>query len=136
MIKALITFVSLLYLSSFVYADEVTVTSPEASNNNVKEVFAPDKERGRKIFATICSHCHRTDHQASAVGAPGLKDVLSRHDPAWIDQWLSGPEEFSKTNDVAKALTESNPYGLIMPTFPEMQSRKNRLDVIEFLKTL
>jgi len=95
-----------------------------------------DVEHGRKIFETICSHCHRTDYETSAVGAPGLRDVMERHTPEWEDQWLTSPVDFAKRDETAKALVESNPYGLIMPTLPEMQDPKNRRDVIEFLKTL
>lgn len=95
-----------------------------------------DVEHGRSIFSTICSHCHKTSHEYSAVGAPGLLDVLDRHDEAWIDQWIQGPEAFARRDEDAKALVESNPYGLIMPTLPEMQNEQNRRDIIAFLKTL
>jgi len=63
-------------------------------------------------------------------------DVLERHDEAWIDQWIHDPEGFSKKDETAKALVESNPFGLIMPTLPETQSAENRRDIIAFLKTL
>lgn len=93
-------------------------------------------EHGKQIFTVICSRCHHSDHTTSPVGAPGLQDVLDRHDEAWINEWISGPEAFSKKDPKAKALVDSNPYGLIMPTLPEMQNPQNRLDIIEFLKTL
>lgn len=96
----------------------------------------PDVEHGRQIFETICSNCHRTDYEASAVGAPGLRDVMERHTPEWEDQWLTSPAAFAKRDETAKALVESNPYGLTMPTLPVMQDPKNRRDVIAFLKTL
>ena len=95
-----------------------------------------DVEHGRKIFQTICTHCHRTDYETSPVGAPGLRDVMERHTPEWEDQWLTSPAAFAKRDETAKALVESNPYGLTMPTLPEMQDPRNRRDVIEFLKTL
>jgi len=101
-----------------------------------QEVVQADVEHGKKIFESICMHCHRTDYESSVVGAPGLKDVLERHSVEWINTWIRSPEAFSKVNSTAKKLVESNPYGLIMPTIPEMQSEQNRQDIIAYLKTL
>jgi len=113
-----------------VMAEEELVT-PE-----VIEVVQADVAHGKKIFESICMHCHRTDYESSVVGAPGLKDVLERHSVEWINTWIRSPEAFSKVNSTAKDLLESNPYGLIMPTIPEMQDEQNRKDIIEYLKTL
>ncbi|HKI61970.1 MAG TPA: cytochrome c [Mariprofundaceae bacterium] len=107
-----------------------------AGSGTVPDATAPDIAHGKQIFDTICSHCHHTDHTTSGVGAPGLLDVLDRHDEAWINQWISGPEAFSQKDEKAKALVEANPFGLIMPTLPEMQKEQNREDIIAFLKTL
>ena len=93
-------------------------------------------EAGRKIYENICSHCHRLDYDASEVGAPGLRDVTHRHDVEWIEQWITSPRAFAKIDPSAKALVDSNPYGLTMPTLPEMQDPQNRADIIAFLKTL
>jgi cytochrome c2 len=93
-------------------------------------------EAGRKIYENICFHCHRLDYQASEVGAPGLRDVTHRHDIEWIEQWITSPRAFAKIDPSAKALVASNPYGLTMPTLPEMQDPQNRADIIAFLKTL
>jgi len=93
-------------------------------------------EHGESIFKSICIHCHRTDYEDSVVGAPGLRDVLDRHDEAWLFQWIKGPAAFAEKDEKAKALTQSNPYGLVMPTIPEMQDAQNRRDIIAFLKTL
>jgi len=95
-----------------------------------------DLEHGKEIFQSICSHCHRIDYEASAVGAPGLRDVMDRHTPEWQNQWLANPAGFAKKDKTAKALIKANPYGLTMPTLPEMQNSQSRKDVIEFLKTL
>ncbi len=93
-------------------------------------------EHGRKIFNNICIHCHHTDYKVSVVGAPGLRDVTARHTPEWLDQWLASPADFAKKNQAARALGKANPYGLTMPSLPEMQNPQSRRDVIEFLKTL
>ena len=70
------------------------------------------------------------------VGAPGLRDITNRQDVKWINQWITNPSAFAKINSTAKALVDSNPYGLTMPTLPEMQDPQNRADIIAFLKTL
>jgi len=108
----------------------------EAEKSAATQAPVADAKHGEKIFNSICIHCHRTDYEASAVGAPGLRDVLDRHDEAWLFQWIGNPTEFAKKDETAKALSKSNPYGLVMPTIPEMADPQNRYDVIEFLKTL
>lgn len=97
---------------------------------------AGDVTRGEAIFKRICAHCHRTDYEESRVKAPGLRDVLERHDEAWLHNWLKNPAAFAKKDEAAKALVEGHPYGLTMPTLPEMQDAGNRADIIAYLKTL
>ena len=106
---------------------------PAAASDNAT---SGDVKHGEQIFKSICTHCHRTDYETSPVGAPGLRDVMERHTPEWEFQWLLSPAAFAKKDETARALTESNPYGLVMPTIPEMADPQNRRDVIEFLKTL
>jgi len=98
--------------------------------------FKADAARGAKTFEAICAHCHMITYDESRIGAPGLKGVLERYDAKWLDQWLKSPEAFAKKDETAKTLIDSNKYGVKMPTFPEMQDRQNRADMIEYLKTL
>ena len=122
-----------LFLSAPALAEEEVVVTEAIE---VVEAPQADVNHGKKIFESICIHCHRTDYEASAVGAPGLRDVLERHSAEWINTWISSPEAFAKIDEDAKALIGSNPYGLKMPTIPEMQIEQNRKDIIEYLKTL
>jgi len=117
-------------------AAETKKDSAQAEKTAATHALVGNTKHGEEIFKSICIHCHRTDHEASAVGAPGLRDVLDRHDEAWLFQWIGNPTEFAKKDETAKALSKSNPYGLIMPAIPEMADPQNRYDVIEFLKTL
>jgi len=98
--------------------------------------FHPSAERGKKTFDTVCIHCHNATHEVSVVGCPGLEGVLTRHSAVWIDTWLTSPASFAKTNIKAKAVVAANPYGLVMPTLPEMANERERLDIIAYLKTL
>jgi len=97
---------------------------------------ADDAINGEKIFKAYCAHCHNSSDKESRVGAPGLKDVLSRHDEAWINQWIKSPETLVKTDHKALQISKSNRFGLTMPTLPAMQEEQNRRDVIAYLKTL
>jgi len=103
---------------------------------NEKKSVTGDVKQGEIIYNTICIQCHSTGNTISAVGASGLRNALKRHNEAWLSQWLASPAAFARKDKKAKALTESNPYGLIMPTIPEMADEKNRRDVIAYMKTL
>ncbi len=132
-LRQLIILILSFFLSTPVLAEEEPVASEEPQ---VIEVSKPDAKHGKEIFTSVCIHCHNITHEVSAVGCPGLKDVLSRHDEGWLQQWLVSPEAFAKQDKKAKAVVGANPYGLIMPTLPEMQNEKDRKDIIEYLKTL
>lgn len=97
---------------------------------------APSAARGKADFEAICAHCHQITYDESSVGAPGLKDVVERHSPEWLNHWIKSPEAFAKEDETAAALAGSNKYGLIMPTLPQMQDDARRADIIEYLKTL
>ncbi len=100
------------------------------------EIPTGDVAHGKEIYDTICIHCHHLTSEKSVVGAPGFKDVRKRHKVEWLNQWIKGPEAFTKINETAKKLMDGNTMGVKMPTFPEMQVDKNRYDIIEYLQTL
>jgi len=95
-----------------------------------------DASHGKQIFETICAHCHYLSDETSPVGTPGLKHVTKRRSEDWLHQWLQNPAAFAKKDETAKKLIQSNPTGLTMPSYPEMQDEQNRRDVIEFLKSI
>jgi len=96
--------------------------------------MAADAKAGKVIFDAVCSHCHRTDYDDKF--GPGLGGIKDRVSDAWLDAWLQDPEAMVKTDEYAKALRESNDYGMTMPQIPAMKDPKSRADVIEYLKTL
>ena len=101
------------------------------------QVFAAENAtNGKKVFKTYCAHCHNSSAKESRVGAPSLNNVFSRHDEEWINQWIKSPDAMIKTDHKALELSESNRFGLTMPTLPAMQEEQNRRDVIAYLKTL
>jgi len=101
-----------------------------------EEAIKGDATRGEAAFKSACASCHNTTHEGSTVAAPGLQGVLERHDAAWLDNWIKGPENFAKEDAVAKHLIDSNKYGLKMPTLPATQDAQSRADIIAYLKTL
>jgi len=124
---------ALLLSTSFTtVAAEETATIPAVQHENP----IPSAMRGKVTFDTICSHCHNASYEESRIGAPGLRGVLERHDVAWLNHWIKGPEAFAKINEAAQDLISSNKFGLAMPTIPAMQDEHKRADIIEYLKTL
>ena len=106
--------------------------TPEITKNNTDQQI----QAGKKLFESICAHCHNITYDESRIGAPGLQGVLERHDEAWLNQWIKSPETFAQNDVAARDLIDSNRFGLAMPTFPAMQNEDNRQAVIEYLKTL
>jgi len=105
---------------------------PKTTENNTEQQI----QAGQKLFESICAHCHNITYEESRIGAPGLQDVLERHDEAWLNQWIKSPETFAQNDVTARDLIDSNRFGLAMPTLPAMQNEESRQAVIEYLKTL
>lgn len=114
-------------------AEEQTTAETQ---NNITSPKVGNAANGEIIFNNICVHCHTTTYDESRIGAPGLRSVIERHSESWLDQWLKSPEDFAKTDVIARDLIDSNSFGLAMPTLPAMQDDQKRKDVIAFLKTL
>ncbi|MDQ6991457.1 MAG: cytochrome c [Mariprofundaceae bacterium] len=120
--------ISLLLLSILAFAEgESASESPS---------FQASAERGQKIYASVCIHCHKLTDEVSAVGGSGLQGVMMRYNADWLNTWLASPESFAKVNIIARKVLDANPYGLVMPILPDMTNEHKRLDMIEFLKTL
>jgi len=112
----------------------LSLSQPQSSFAD--DTSAGDVAKGEKLFKSVCLHCHQVTGEQSRIGAPSLLNVLSRHDEAWINQWIKSPEALVLTDHKAMEISKSNQHGLIMPTLPVMQDEKNRRDVIAYLKTL
>jgi len=111
----------------------IVATSAFAADEKKPEASA---ERGKEIFDKLCIYCHRTDSQVSKVGASGMAGVTTRRDAQWLDQWLKNPTEFSKQDEVARAVTNSYKFNMAMPALPMMQQDESRADVIKYLNML
>jgi mono/diheme cytochrome c family protein len=57
--------------------------------------------RGKEIFDTKCSACHKFEERY--VG-PGLAGVTERREPEWIMNMILNPDEMIKNDEQAKAL--------------------------------
>jgi len=98
------------------------------------QAFAADAAAGKAMFDAVCSYCHRSDYDDKY--GPGLQGIMERVDEAWLDRWLADPAAMVKTDEHAKALRESNEFGMTMPQIPAMKDPEARANMIEFLKTL
>ncbi|OIO70569.1 MAG: hypothetical protein AUJ56_05610 [Zetaproteobacteria bacterium CG1_02_49_23] len=133
-----------LLIAQSAMAENQKIAAPsaiESGNATSGEESSPalasgDVKNGEHLFSTICAHCHQASANESNTGAPGLKDVLTRHDEAWINRWIESPETLIETDHKAMKLVKSSRFGLTMPTLPAMQEEQNRRDIIEYLRTL
>jgi Cytochrome c2 len=93
-----------------------------------------DAGRGKMIYEQVCAYCHRLDYDEKF--APGLQGITERVSLEWLDTWLKNPNALIAKDEYAKALHDSNEYGMAMPPIPDMKDDQKRADIIEFLKTL
>lgn len=84
--------------------------------------------KGKAIFETKCSPCHKTSDE-KLVG-PGLKNITNLRTPEWIMNMITNPEEMTKKDPVAKALFEKH---LVQMTFQNVSDDETR-QIYEYLR--
>lgn len=95
--------------------------------------YAGNPENGKKLFMKKCKTCHRLT-EGTKVG-PSLLGVTQRRSEEWLQKWLQDPKAMLKAGDpIAVELLKK--YKKKMPKLKLMQSKKNRDDVISFLKSI
>ncbi len=95
--------------------------------------YAGDIENGKKLFMKKCKTCHRLT-EGTKVG-PSLLGVTQRRSDEWLQKWLQNPKAMINAGDpIAVELLKK--YKKRMPKIKLMQTRKNRDDVILFLKSV
>lgn len=93
--------------------------------------YAGNAENGEKLFMKKCKSCHRLT-EGTKVG-PSLVGVTERRSEEWLHKWLQNPKAMLKAGDpIAVELLKK--YKKKMPKLKMMQTKKNRDDVISFLK--
>ena len=94
-------------------------------------VYAGNPENGKKLFMKKCKSCHRLT-EGTKVG-PSLLGVTQRRSDEWLDEWLKDPKGMIEAGDpIAVELLKK--YKKRMPKLKIMRDKKNRDDVISFLK--
>jgi len=92
---------------------------------------AGNPAEGEKIFKKKCKTCHRLS-DGTKVG-PGLAGVTSRRTNEWLHVWLTNPKAMiAKGDPIAVKLKKK--YKKLMRTYKLMADKKNRENVIAFLK--
>ena len=95
--------------------------------------YAGDIENGKKLFMKKCKACHRLT-EGTKVG-PSLVGVTKRRSEEWLQKWLQNPRAMLKAGDpIAVELLKK--YKKKMPKLKMMQTKKNRDDVLSFLKSI
>lgn len=87
-------------------------------------------ERGRELFTTNCTACHKTDKRF--IG-PSPKGILKRRSPEWIMNMILDPSLMVEQDQCAKdLLVEFNGAAMANQNMTEAQAR----DILEFFRTL
>src|SRR5690606_13969528 len=85
------------------------------------EVDADMATKGKAVFETKCTACHKTTDE-KLVG-PGLKNITNLRTPEWIMNMITNPEEMTKKDPVEMALFEEH---LIQMTFQNVSYDEDR----------
>lgn len=126
----------ILMLLSFSILSVNAICLAETQSTTTTPSLVGDKKNGKTIYDQSCAYCHKLNGNESLVGAFNLQDISSRRTDDWLNAWLKNPGGFAKVDADAKALIDDEKAILVMPTLPNMQDEQQRLDVIEYLKTL
>lgn len=84
-------------------------------------------DKGRVIFETKCSACHKFD---SKYVGPALQGVTNQRTPEWIMNMILNPVEMTQKNAAAKALLEEH---LTQMTFQDLTQEEARA-VLEYFR--
>ncbi|MEQ6168787.1 cytochrome c [Ekhidna sp. MALMAid0563] len=87
-------------------------------------------ERGKALFSTNCSACHKIDKRF--IG-PSPKGIMKRRSPEWIMNMILDPQLMVEQDRCAKdLLVEFNGAAMANQNMTEEQAR----DILEYFRTL
>lgn len=87
-------------------------------------------ERGKGLFETNCSACHKTDKRF--IG-PSPKGIMKRRSPEWVMNMILDPQLMVEQDRCAKdLLVEFNGAAMANQNMTEAQAR----DILEYFRTL
>jgi len=93
------------------------------------DIDAAMVEKGKGIFETKCSACHKWEEKY--VG-PALKGVTKRREPEWILNMILNPQEMTQKNPTAKALFEE----ILIQMTPQNLTEQEARTVLEYFRKL
>lgn len=93
------------------------------------DIDASMVEKGKGIFETKCSACHKWEEKY--VG-PALKGVTKRREPEWILNMILNPGEMTQKNPTAKALFEE----ILIQMTPQNLTEQEARTVLEYFRSL
>jgi mono/diheme cytochrome c family protein len=83
---------------------------------------------GKKVFDVKCSSCHKLTNE-KLVG-PGWAGVTSRHEPVWIMNFATNPDEMINKDPKAQAMLEICLVRMPNQNLTDAEAR----DVLEFMR--
>ena len=83
---------------------------------------------GKKVFDVKCSSCHKLTNE-KLVG-PGWAGVTSRHQPVWIMNFATNPDEMLNKDPKAQAMLEICLVRMPNQNLTDAEAR----DVLEFMR--
>jgi mono/diheme cytochrome c family protein len=101
-------------------------TVPDYGVGPVKSVsFSEDideslAERGKAVFESKCSACHKFDQRY--VG-PSLGGITERRNPAWIMNMIMNPQEMTQKDPIAKKLLAEYLTQMVFQDVTEVETR-------------
>lgn len=121
---------ALLFLSTNLIhaADTDKGVGPVKDLKIVAAIDAKMSAKGKTIFTTKCSACHKVGERY--VG-PDLKGVSSRRSPEWIMNMILNPAEMLEKNDQAKELLGEY---MVPMTFQNVSQDEARA-ILEYLRS-
>ena len=85
-------------------------------------------ERGKEVFRTKCSACHKID---SRYVGPPLADVTEKRTPAYIVNMIMNPQEMTKKHPEARAMLQEY---MNQMTYQNVKQEDARA-IVEYLRT-
>lgn len=114
-------------------SERITLDNKGVGSIKNVELAAIDEEmvtRGRELFKTNCSACHKVDKRF--IG-PSPKGIMKRRSPEWIMNMILDPQLMVEQDRCAKdLLVEFNGAAMANQNMTEEQAR----DILEYFRTL
>jgi mono/diheme cytochrome c family protein len=95
-----------------------------------KEIDMNMVNRGKAVFMTMCTSCHKPNEDF--IG-PSPAGILERRSPEWIMNMILNPEEMNQKDSLARAIYEQYNRS---PMSNQFLSERQAREILEYFRTL